>query len=289
MSPKLTLLALLLASLSTSLPVHRASQENATYPLNSSAPNVPAHALAKRTTANLPFDGFEYNKNHQRSDGEREGDVFRLSKCYCIDTPSRDLPAAYGQYYGNYYGFDYYNYHHNKSYAFSWTCRSGELETLNGAWTSAESYYLAPQCLSWMEEERKECWDTGDGNEFCAEVYKGKDFYYWNGQKRRVWNHPPAGNTTAIQQPLLNDECQRMCQTVPANTKGYMQDVVPSDREHKLNLATATACSAETGVSISLVCDYPWEKPHHMIPKVWETFNYIETYTEEADMCKGCA
>lgn len=276
-------------SLTTSLPLHEASQKIGTHVPNSVASDISTHALSKRTTDNPPFDGYEYNKNNRRSDDDLEGDVFRLTKCYCVDTPSRDLPPVYGQYYGSYYGFDYYNYHDNKSYAFSWTCASGELESLNSARGSAESYFLAPKCLSWQEEERKECWDTDDGNQFCAEAYRGKDFYYWNGQKRRVWNHPPAKGTGYVTAPVLNEECQRMCQKIPANTPGYMQDVVPSDREHKINLATATACDAQTGITIDVLCDYSWEKPHKTIPKKWDTWNYIETYTDQADMCKGCA
>ena len=292
MYSKLTFLALFLASPITSLTIHGASQDGLAHVLNSVEPDVPTQALAKRTTANIPFDGYEYNKNHFRADREPEGDVFRLSKCYCIDTPSRDLPPVYGQYYGNYYGFDYYNYHTNRTYSFNWTCANGELESLNAEWTSAESYYLAPQCLAWMEEERKECWQTGDGNEFCVQLHHGKDYYFWNGQKRRVVNHPPEGNTTYIMQPRLFDECQRMCQTIPANTPGYMLDAIPYDHEHKLNLATASVCAGEQtapGASLKWMCDYTWEKPKKTIPKKWDTWNYIETYTDQADMCKGCA
>lgn len=279
MSLNLILLAPLLVNFAAGLPIH------------SVTPNISARTLAKRTTANPPFDGYSYNQKQHRSDGDREGDVFQLSKCYCVDTPSRDLPPVYGQYYGSYYGFDYYNYHQNRSYAFSWTCASGELETLNGEFASAEYYFLAPKCLSWMEEEKKECWDTGDGNEFCAETMKGKDNYYWNGQKRRVHNHPAASGMTSVRGPDLDKECQRMCQTVPANTDGWMQDMIPSDHENKINLATATQCNKHSGVWMAPICGdvthpgFITGQP----PKVWETWNYIETYSDQADMCKKCA
>ena len=117
----------------------------------------------------------------------------------------------------------------------------------------------------------------------------GKDFYYWNGQKRRVKNHPPEVETTYVTPAALTDECERMCQTVPANTEGWMQDVVISDREHKINLATATKCNGELGIWIYTTCDEPWEPDHKTFPKKWETFNYIETYSDQADMCAQCA
>ena len=286
-----TLLALFLASLTTSLPAHQASQDNSSPVLNSLAPANSAQNIAKRTTAELSFDGYEYNQHNRRADHEHEGDVYRLTKCFCIDTPSRDLPPVYGQYYGSYYGFDYYNYHMNKSYSFAWTCASGELETLNDGYYSAESYYLGPKCLSWMEWERKQCWQTGDGNEFCADAFMGNDYYYWNGQKRKVQNHPPAAETTLFKQPLLFDTCQKFCQTIPANTPGYMQDAIPYDHDNKLNLATGTVCAGEEqmpGANMHMLCDYTYEKPKKTIPRVWETWNSIETYTDQADMCKGC-
>ena len=290
MSSKLTLLALFLASLTTSLPIGLTSQNITTHPLNSVAPNISAHTLAKRTTANPPFDPHSFNSGGHRVDGNLEGDVFRLTKCFCVDTPSRDLPPPYGQYFGSYYGFDYYNGHLDKSYAFSWTCASGELESMDGNYQqrigSGQQYMLGPKCLAWMEEEIKQCWDTGDGNEFCAQVYKGKDYYFWNGQKRMVHNHPSAPGTTKMPAPQLNKECQRLCQTVPANTEGWMQDNIPSDHEHKVNLGTATTCTGHEGTPIDWMCRMPSLKP---TPKVWETWNYIETYSDQADMCTGCA
>ena len=285
MSIKLTLLALSLASLTTGLPIHRTSQNTTSQFLNVTKTEFSTHALAKRTTTNPPFDPYEYNHNGHRTDGDLQGDIFRLSKCYCVDTPTRDLPAVYGQYYGSYYGFDYYNYHQDKSYAFNWTCASGELETLNPRKLSSTDYYfLAPKCLSWMEEDKKQCWDTGDGNEFCVEVKHGNDYYYWNGQKRMVHNHPAKTGTTSIPAPLLNEECQQMCQTVPG-IMGPMQDVIPSDHEHKINLATATTCSKYTGVGMDTFCEGDAVEK----PREWETWNYIETYSDQADMCKGCA
>ena len=289
MSPEFILLALLSTSLTASLPIDRASHKATTHHLSSVPSDASAHALAKRTTANPPFDPYDDDYYSHRSDGDVSGDIFRLTKCYCIDTPSEDLPPVYGQYYGSYYGFDYYNYHKNKSYAFSWTCASGELETLNAEFSASEYYFLAPKCLSWMEEEKKQCWDTGDGNEFCAEANKGKDYYYWNGQKRKVHNHPSAPGTTKVAAPPLNEECQRMCQTVPANTEGYMQDVVPSDHEHKINLATQTMCDPRSGISMDLSCGDGRPGSLKQPPKTWETWNFIETYTDQADMCKGCA
>lgn len=287
MAPILILLALFLARLTAGLPIHQALQNTTIHPRNSVAQDMSAHALPMGPTANTPFDPFEANpKNTEpthpghRTDGSSlDGDVFRLTKCYCVDTPSRDLPPVYGQYYGSYYGFDYYNSHIGKSYAFNWICASGELETLNAELSSAEYYFLAPKCLSWMEEEKHQCWDTGDGNKFCAEAKKGKDYYYWNGQKRRVHNHPAKGGTSVVIPPVLNDECQRMCQTVPANTPGYMQDAIPSDYEHKINLATATNCTDFT------TCGGYWPKE----AKQWDTWNYIETYSDQADMCPNCA
>ena len=228
-------------------------------------------------TANTPFNPSETNPDHRTDGTNIDGDVFRLTKCCCIDTPSRDLPPVYGQYYGSYYGFDYYNSHLGKSYAFNWTCASGELATLNEPVDGAEYYWLAPECLSWQEEEKHQCWDTGDGNKFCAEAMKGKDFYYWNGQKRRVHNHPSKGGTSYVIPPVLDDECQRMCQTVPANTPGYMQDAIPSDYEHKISLANATKCVGRECGSI------PVKEKH------WDTWNYIETYSDQADMCPKCA
>ena len=284
MSPKFTLLALFLASLTASLPVHRTSQDISTLIVNSTAPDLSTQTLAKRTTANPPFDPYHYE--HDRTNGDDHGDVYRLSKCYCIDTPSKDLPPVYGQFYGSYYGFDYYNAHEDQSYAFSWTCANGEFETLNIPEPSGEhNYFLAPKCLSWMEEERKkECWDVGRGNEFCVEIHKGKDYYYWNGQKRMVHNHPPASGTTKMAAPELDEECQRMCQTVPANTPGFMQDTILSDHEHKINLATQTTCSSSSGVGMDSFC----EGRNAVPPKVWDFWNYVETYTDQADMCRGC-
>lgn len=285
MSPILTLLVLFFTSLIAGLPIQLTSQNNTTHLLNSVAPDISIRALAMSPTANPPFDPWEFNNNEHRTDGDLEGDIIRLSKCFCVDTPSRDLPAAYGQYYGSYYGYDYYNYHSNQSYAFSLTCASGELETLNSEFASAEFYWLAPKCLAWMEDERHECWDTGDGNKFCVESWAGKDVYHWNGQKRIVHNHPSAPGTLKMPPAQLNEECQRMCQTIPANTEGWMQDVIPSDYEHKINLATATACSEQTGIGMATFCT----GPQRTKPKVWETWNYIETYSDQADMCKGCA
>ncbi|KAF6227944.1 hypothetical protein HO133_007672 [Letharia lupina] len=286
MSPILTFLALLLASLTAGLPIHQSSQNTTTH-LDPVASGISTHALAKRTTANPPFDPWNKDKPEHRADDEFEGDIFRLSKCYCIDTPSRDLPAVYGQFYGSYYGYDYYNYHQNKSYAFNMTCASGELESLNNNLNrfDYERYLLAPKCLSWMEEERKQCWSTGDGNEFCAEAMHGKDNYYWNGQKRKVHAHPSAIGTIKMDAAPLVAECQRMCQTVPARTEGYMQDTLVSDYEHKINLATATTCSGSSGVGMGLLC----EGKNKVVPKVWDFWNYIETYSDQADMCKGCA
>lgn len=135
-----------------------------------------------------------------------------------------------------------------------------------------------------MEEDReKECWDAGNGNEFCVEIKHGKDYYYWNGQKRMVHNHPPAKGTTGIMGPQLDEECQRMCQTVPANTAGFMQDTILSDRDHKINLATETPCSSKSGVSMGM-CDYKGVNE----TQTWDYWNYIETYTDQADMCKEC-
>ena len=139
-----------------------------------------------------------------------------------------------------------------------------------------------PKCLGWMEEEKKQCWATDDGNEFCGEVKKGKDYYYWNGQKRKVRNHPAASGTKNTSAPHLDDECQRMCETVPARTVGWMQDTIPSNHSNKINLATATVCDPRSAVGMGLSCGGE-------TPKVWETWNYIETYSDQADMCKGCA
>ncbi|CAF9922220.1 hypothetical protein IMSHALPRED_005624 [Imshaugia aleurites] len=288
MSSRFTFLAFSIASLTAGLSIHQTSQTTESHFPESVPLNISTHALAKRTTANPPFDPWDYNRNMQRTDNDLEGDIYRLTKCYCVDTPSRDLPPVYGQYYGSYYGFDYYNYHLNQSYAYSWTCASGELETLNTEFAASDFYFLAPKCLSWMEEEKKQCWDTGDGNEFCAEAMKGKDYYYWNGQKRKVRNHPPADGTVYVKPPRLNDECQRMCQTVPANTVGWMQDTIPSDRDNRINLATATVCSAQSGVGADMLCAEPGGKVRER-PKKWETWNFMETYSDQADMCKGCA
>ena len=144
---------------------------------------------------------------------------------------------------------------------------------------------LGPKCLAWMEEELKQCWDTGDGNEFCAQAYKGKDYYFWNGQKRQVHNHPSAPGTTKMPAPQLNTECQRLCQTIPANTEGWMQDNIPSDHEHKIRLGTGTVCKGHEGTPLDWACH------GHLLPKpkLWEAWNYIETYSDQADMCTGCA
>ena len=284
MYPKLTVLALSLASLTVCLPIHRNSQNAPSQFLNATAPDISTYPLAKRTTANLPFDPYDLNHNGHRTDGDLQGDVFRLSKCFCIDTPTIDLPPVYGQHYGSYYGFDYYNYHQDQSYAFKWTCSSGELETLNPRFTAAEKYLLAPKCLSWMEEDKKECWDTGDGNEFCFEAHKGNDYYYWNGQKRMVHNHPAQHGTDKVPQPQLNEQCQQMCQAVPG-IMAKKQDVIPSDHEDKIDLATATTCDKHTGVGMDTFCEGDLVEK----PRVWEAWNYIETYSDQADMCRRCA
>ena len=308
MSLKFTLLALFLSSLTAGLPIPQTSQDNATQPLNSSAlnisalaepttdnpvnsstPDISTHALAKRTTANPPFDGLDFNRNNIRTDGSPHGDVLRITKCYCIDTPSIDLPAVYGQYYGHYYGFDYYNYHRNKSYAFSRQCASGELESLNAKFTAPESYYLAPLCLSWSEESEKQCWDTGDGNTFCVQPRKGEDWYSWNGQWRRTHNHPSKEGTVKMPAAPLNEECQRMCQTLPANTPGFMLDNIPSDHENKIELGHVTKCTPSPGGGWLSSYDACWTIPPLDKPQVWDTWNYIETYSDQADMCDGCA
>lgn len=291
MPSTLTLLALFFASLTAGLPIHQASQNTTTH----IASQLSAHTLAKRTTANPPFDPWEFQKNGHRTDGDTEGDIYRLTKCFCIDTPSKDLPVIFGQHYGNYYGFDYYNYHLNKSYAFSWTCDSSELENLNQPISDylfvqdRSQNYLAPVCLAWMEEEiNQRCWDTGDGNTFCASSLKGKDYYSWNGQWREVHNHPAKDGTTKMPSPQLNEECQRMCQTIPCNTPGYMQDTLVSDHENKIILRVSQQCQKGVGPLTGSTCDKPGEHKKTK-PKTWETWNYIETYTDQADMCKGCA
>ena len=307
MSLRVTLLTLFFLSLTAGLPVPQTSQDNAAQhlkslalkisalvkpttdiPLKSSTPNISTHALAKRTTANLPFDGHEFNRNNVRTDGSLDGDVFRLTKCYCIDTLSLNLPTVYGQYYGSYYGFDYYNKHKNESYAFSWTCASGELESLNSRYVSPENYFLAPQCLSWQEETKKQCWSIGDKDTFCVQLRTGKDWYSWNGQWRRVHNHPSKEGTSKMPAGQLNEECQRLCQTVPANTPGYMQDAIPSDYEHQIELAHETPCTPSPGGWLSNYDACP-NIPTLDPLKYWMTWNYIETYTDQADMCKGCA
>lgn len=144
---------------------------------------------------------------------------------------------------------------------------------------------LGPKCLSWMEEDtEKQCWDTGDGNEFCVQVIKGKDFYYWNGQKRRVHNHPPPGGTVMVKPKQLTEECERMCQTIPGLTQGTMMDTIESDRAHKNNIATASMCSPQSGIGMGLTCTQKLQGP-----KTWDFWNYIETYYDQADMCDGCA
>ncbi len=301
MSPILIFLALLLATLTAGLPILPTSQIPAVQSLNSVALDNSSHVLVERSQATLsdgaanpPFDpNLSLVFGAFRSDGAMLGDVFRLTKCFCIDTPSLSLPAVYGQYYGSYYGMDFYNVHLGRSYAFNWTCASGELESLQTEFFGqAESYYLAPKCLAWMEEERKACRETDDGNKFCAEFKKGKDYYFWNGQKRRVHNHPAETGMKFVTPPVLNQECQRMCQTIPANTPGYMMDALPFDHAHKLNLAKATVCNpkANDGPPTAGICDWPGQPPKaSKHPKVWETWNYIETYTDQADMCPECA
>lgn len=143
---------------------------------------------------------------------------------------------------------------------------------------------MAPKCLAWMEEERKQYWDTDDGNKFCAEVNEGKHYYYWNGQKRRVHNHPAVVGTTNTSASQLNEECQRMCQTVPAHM-GVVQDTILSDHNNKINLATAATCSPDSGLWMGPIC----AGPRRTIPKKWEFWNYIETYSDQVDTCKGCA
>ena len=288
---KFTLLALSLSSLTAGLPIHQTSRNTAIQPLDSLAPNISTHALAKRATANPPFDGFAYNQHSTRTDGSPTGDVYRLTKCFCVDTPSRDLPAVYGQYYGHYYGFDYYNYHENTSFAAFWTCASGELESLKtDIFVGPESYYLAPLCLAWQEDVKKQCWETGDGHTFCVKVKSGKDWYGWDGQWRKVHNHPAKEGTGKMPPGKLNEECQRICQTMPANTPGYMLDVVPSDHEHKIELARSTVCTPSGGGTSNWdACPWPGSNTRANPPRIWDTWNYIETYTDQADMCHGCA
>ena len=252
-------------------------------------PDVSAHALTKRTIMSNPaFDPWSFNRNEHRTDGSPEGDVLRVSHCYCIDTPSKDLPPAYGQFYGSYYGFDYYNYHLNQSYAFSRTCASGEWRTVTkvtSTFANDHELYQIPKCLSWMQDEYKQCWQTDDGNQFCMEAKHGKDFYYWNGQKRGVHNHPPAAGTLYTASSDLDGQCQRMCQTIPARTEGVMQDTIVSNHSSKITLAEATNCTeASIRPFFYGTCD-----PGDDIAKVWEAWNYIETYSDQADMCPHCA
>ena len=288
MSLKVTILALLLTSLTTSLPMHQ-NPQNITDTLPSwVTPDVSTHALTKRTTSNPAFDPWSFNKNEHRTDGSPEGDVLRVSHCFCIDTPSKDLPPAYGQFHGSYYGFDYYNYHLNQSYPFSRTCASGEMSTVTkntSPLANDHELYEIPKCLAWMQESYKQCWQTDDGNQFCVEAKHGKDFYYWNGQKRGIRNHPPAAGTLTTASPELDGQCQRMCQTVPALTLGVMQDTLVSNHSSKITLAESTVCTeGNLRPQWYGTCD-----PGDDIKKFWEAWNYIETYSDQADMCKHCA
>ena len=235
---------------------------------------------------NPAFDPWSFNKNEHRTDSSPEGDVLRLSKCFCIDTPSKDLPPIYNQFYGSYYGFDYYNYHQNQSYAFSRICASGEMSTVTRVTSPLphdHELYDIPKCLAWMQEEYKKCWRTDDGNEFCAKASQGKDFYFWNGQERMVRNHPPASGTLVTNSPELDGQCQRMCQTVPARTSGWMQDTIVSNHSSKIQLAEATLCKEKS------VRPEWYGTCEHEVPKFWEAWNYIETYSDQADMCQHCA
>ena len=268
--------------------MHQNSQNITDILPDSVTPDVPTHALTKRTTSNPAFDPWSFNKNEHRTDGSPEGDVFRVSHCYCIDSPSKELPPVYGQFYGSYYGFDYYNYHLNQSYAFSRTCASGEWRTVTKVTSplaNDHELYEIPKCLAWMEDKYKQCWQTDDENQFCMEAKGGKDFYYWNGQKRGVRNHPPAAGTLYTASAELDGQCQRMCQTVPARTVGVMQDTIVSNHSSKITLAESTICTeANIRPYFYGTCD-----PGDDIQKVWEAWNYIETYSDQADMCKGCA
>ena len=125
-----------------------------------------------------------------------------------------------------------------------------------------------------MEEESNICWDKIDSDtfpadSFCAEIRHGKDYYHWKGQRRMVDNHPPKAGTIFMKPEPLTSECQRLCQTIPANTKGYMMDTIESDYQHRIPLAGD-----------------PADKGH---AKVWEFWNYMEVYGDQADMCEGCA
>lgn len=111
-----------------------------------------------------------------------------------------------------------------------------------------------PICLAWTETKRKECWQTGDGNEFCYQVHHGKDTYYWNGQKRG----DPKG-ARHMGEPELMDTCQDMCQQLPTIEEGVMMDAIEADHEHQMTL-----------------------QYYH---QVW---NSIDLFTETADMCDGC-
>ena len=85
--------------------------------------------------------------------------------------------------------------------------------------------------------------------------------------------------------PELDGQCQRMCQTVPARTPGVMQDTLVSNHSNKITLAESTVCKEKSvRPDFYHTCD-----PGDDIPKFWETWNYIETYSDQADMCKHCA
>lgn len=75
MSFKFTFLALFFANHTAGLPTHPTSQNTTVHLLNSTAPDISTHALAKRTTANPPFDPYEINHNGRRTDGDLEGDI----------------------------------------------------------------------------------------------------------------------------------------------------------------------------------------------------------------------
>lgn len=114
-------------------------------------------------------------------------DVLNITKCYCQGINGDNRPS-------NYWRFDYRNIYNSKVYTLGWKCDSRDLAT---GWAqepgSERMSFLIPECWnghsSWRKHKRMACVENVFKESFCYEFGNGADpydYYYFNGQKRKV-------------------------------------------------------------------------------------------------------
>lgn len=131
------------------------------------------------------------------------GDVLNITKCYC-EGLNEDGNS------GHYYQFDYRSFHNEQEYTLAWTCDSDHTTRAWGTTGSRRVEFPVPDCWNahdvWRKEKRKECGRSYNADIFCFELGNTDDpydYYYFNGQKRRV---PISGI-----KELSQDRCTALC------------------------------------------------------------------------------